>query len=105
MGVQVAAYLDQLVLLRVDTGQHRLEQVGVVDWGSGGHNGQEYRPTVAGRDVMGRHETWLTRDCTSMTGIVVVAERVFGSRSPPGPALLVQVACQPVVDWTGKPAP
>ena len=46
VGVQVAAYLDQLVLLRVDTGQHRLEQVGVLDWGSGGHNGQEYRPAV-----------------------------------------------------------
>ena len=49
--VQVAAYLDQDVRLRVDTGEHLLEQVGMVDWGSGGHNGQQYRPdrsTVAG---------------------------------------------------------
>ena len=110
MRVQVAAYVDQLLRVRLHAGQHGPEQaVPVRDGprgrrgGSRGHEGQAYPQGAPAPDRSVGQEVLSTRDCTSMTGMSVVASTAFGSRSPPGPALLVQAACQPVTDSTGNP--
>ena len=110
MGVQVTPQLDQL------GGEHARSQPGP-DEGGRGHNGQDYRSAAASvgarpnlralssaSALLGDQPTSFTRDWTSITGMLVTADIVFGSRSPPGPTLLVHAACQAVVASTGNPS-